>query len=146
MSAISAVRRQMKEMSDGTIRVYIDIDMHCKDEFLANYPIDTPIAIARLTLESTQASAQQETIDKPKGGFLSNWLALRCKEPEFWSFIEYKNDIVIGWIKDSETANMLVKEMLEIESKTELDNDKEAEARFHAMVRLPYAEWLTGRR
>jgi len=143
MSAISAVRRQMKEMSDGTIRVYIDIDMHCKDEFLANYPIDTPIAIARLTLESTQAAAQQETIDKPKGGFLSNWLALRCKEPEFWQFVAAKS---YGIVTSEAECDRTIKLFLEIESKTELDNDKEAEARFHTMVRLPYAEWLTGKR
>ncbi len=145
MSAISAVRRQMKEMSDGTIRVYIDIDMHCKDDFLASYPIDTPIAIARLNIEASTASAQQKTIeaDKPKGGLLSQWLALRCKEPAFWEFINKQSH----WIVDSEkSCDAWVKYQLEIQSKMEVDNDKYAEARFHSMIRLPYAQWLADAR
>lgn len=83
--------------------------------------------------------------DKPKGGFLSQWLALRCKEPEFWAFVEssYMNCLAI---ENEIECNDATKVILKIESKTELDNDKEAEARFHRIIRLPYAQWLAGAR
>ena len=53
MDAITGTRRQMKEMADGTIRVTVDIDMQFKDVFLTNFPIDTPIAIVRMTQEAS---------------------------------------------------------------------------------------------
>lgn len=136
-------------MADGTLRLTVDISpIYAQDAFTLFGMPDAPVVLARLKQEAAQAEAQRETIeaDKPKGGFLSQWLALRCKEPEFWAFIEDKHDIVKGWVDSSEKCNELVKEYLDIESKSEIDNDADALKRFHEMIRLPYANWLTGRR
>jgi hypothetical protein len=146
MSAIEAVSRNVKTMADGTLRLTVDISpVHAQDAFSMFGMPDVPLAMVRLTQEAANQSAQQETIeaDKPKGGFLSQWLALRCKEPAFWEFVAKKS---CGQVNSEQDCNDAVKLFLGIESKSELDNDKEAEARFHSMIRLPYAEWLMGRR
>jgi hypothetical protein len=146
MSAIEAVSVKANTMADDTLRLTIDIPpMYANQAFEMFGKRGVPIAIVRLTQEAAMQSAQQETIDadKPKGGFLSQWLALRCKEPAFWEFIAKKS---FGPVASENECNSTVKLFLEIESKSEIDNDKEAEARFHSMIRLPYAEWLMGRR
>jgi hypothetical protein len=146
MSAIEAVSVKANTMADDTLRLTIDIPpMYANQAFEMFGKRGVPIAIVRLTQEAATQSAQQETIeaDKPKGGFLSQWLALRCKEQGFWDFVEAKGYAPVNSEQD---CNDAVKLFLGIESKAELDNDKEAEARFHSMIRLPYAEWLMGRR
>jgi hypothetical protein len=146
MSAIEAVSRNVKTMADGTLRLTVDISpVHAQDAFSMFGMPDVPLALARLNIQASTSIAQQETIeaDKPKGGFLSQWLALRCKEPAFWEFIAKKS---FGPVGSEDECNATVKLFLEIESKAEIDNDKMAEERFHKMIRLPYAEWLMGRR
>lgn len=148
MSAIEAVSRNVKTLADGTLRLSIDISpVYAKDAFTMFGMPDVPLAIVRLTQEAANHSAQQETInaDKHKGGALSQWLALRCKEPAFWEFVQKKSSSPHS-IQSESLCDFEVKLFLGIESKSELDNDKEAEARFHSMIRLPYAEWLMGRR
>jgi hypothetical protein len=146
MSAIEAVSVKANTMADDTLRLTIDIPpMYANAAFEMFGKRGVPIAIVRLTQEAANQSAQQETIDadKPKGGALSQWLALRCKEPAFWDFVANKS---CGEVLNEDECNETVKLFLGIESKSELDNDKEAESRFHSMIRLPYAEWLMGRR
>jgi hypothetical protein len=148
MSAIEAVSRNVKTMADGTLRLTVDISpVHAQDAFSMFGMPDVPLALARLNIQASQAIAQQETIsaDKPKGGFLSQWLALRCTEPAFWEFV-YTKSHCPHLISNFEECDAEVKLFLGIQSKKELENDKEAESRFHKMIRLPYAEWLMGKR
>jgi hypothetical protein len=150
MDAIEAVSRTVKTMSDGTLRLTVDISpIHAQAAFKLFGSPDVPMALARLTVEASKQRAQAETIeDKPRGGFLSQWLAMRCNEPEFWSFLDTHHEAK-GWyggIECAVDADDVVKDILKINSKTELDHDKEAEARFHDLIRLPYAKWLAGAR
>lgn len=49
MGAVAGVRRTMKELVDGTIRVQVDIDPKYRGEFLKLFPsIDMPVALAPL--------------------------------------------------------------------------------------------------
>jgi len=49
MSAVAGIRRTMKELVDGTIRVQVDIHPNDRDSFLKLFPqIDMPIALAPL--------------------------------------------------------------------------------------------------
>lgn len=101
---------------------------------------------AEESTESDQEATQNETVgdSEPKGGFLSQWLAMRNSEPEFWRFIDSVEEFDTGYINSAKMCDKAVKYILGIESKKELDSDKEAEARFHSMIRLPYADWLRG--
>lgn len=83
--------------------------------------------------------------EEQKGGLLSQWLALRCKEFNFWVFIQTKSsspNLIVSY----SSCDYEVKLFLGIKSKKELDNDKEAENRFHEMIRIPYAKYLAGAR
>ena len=150
MDAIEAVSRTVKTMSDGTLRLTVDISpIHAQDAFKLFGSPDVPMALARLTIEASKERAQAEMVDdKPKGGFLSQWLAVRCGETDFWEFLNANN--MIGKYQTTITsfggADTAVKEVLNINSKSELDHDKEAEARFHELIRIPYAKWIAGAR
>ena len=145
---IQATSRTVKTMADGTLRLTVDISpIHAQNAFTLFGMPDAPVVLARLTQEAAQTQAQNETIeaDKPKGGFLSQWLAMRCNEPQFWEFVQAKS-YSPKTINSYESCDAEVKLYLQIESKTEIDNDTDALKRFHELVRLPYASWLAGKR
>lgn len=144
---IEAVSRRVSTMADGTLRLTVDISpIHARDAFALFGMPDAPIVLARLTQQAAIKGAQQEVINAEiKGGALSQWLALRCAEHQFWEFVSNKS-YAAKHISSFAECDADVKLFLGIESKRELDNDKEAEQRFHKMIRLPYAEWLMGRR
>lgn len=149
MSVIQATTSGFKDMADSTLRISFDIEPRYAAEAFALFgKRGSHVAIAALNLQASTAIAQQETIeaDKPKGGQLSQWLALRCKEPEFWRFFSQTFDYQFERIGRHDLCDSAVKIQLKIESKTQIDNDKEAEARFHRMIRLPYQQWLLGMR
>ena len=145
MTAIAAVSRNVKTLADGTLRLTIDIEPNNAQEAFKYFGMpDVPMAIARLTQEAAIEHAQTETINELKGGFLSQWLAIRCSEPEFWAFVKAKS--FSSDISDAEMCDAEVKLYLNIKSKKELDNNKLAEHRFHEMIRKPYTDWLSGKR
>ena len=67
MTAISATRRSMKELVDGTIRVQLDIDPAFRDDFLRLFSkIDMPVAIAPLVSDFERITPPTTgTPDKP---------------------------------------------------------------------------------
>jgi hypothetical protein len=151
MDAIEAVSRTVKTMSDGTLRLTVDISpINAQDAFKLFGSPDVPLALARLTVESSKKRAQAEIVnDKPKGGFLSQWLAMRCNEKEFWEFMESRVFVASGmpvYIESFDSCDDEVKAFLEIKSKTEIDNSPAVEKRFHEQIRLPYSKWLAGAR
>lgn len=144
---IEATSRTVKTMADGTLRLTVDISpIHAQQAFLLFGMPDAPVVLARLTQEAAKQSAQVTMIEseKPKGGFLSQWLALRCKQTDFWRFLESAYEI--AEIKDHLDCDTKVKAILEITSKADVDNDQDAEARFHSEIRMPYSQWLAGAR
>lgn len=151
MDAIEAVSRTVKTMSDGTLRLTVDISpIHAQDAFKLFGSPDVPMALARLTIEASKERAQAEMVeDKPKGGLLSQWLAVRCGEPEFWKFME--NELIklhdgVFFINNETDCDIHVKEFLQITSKKELDNNQSAADAFHKLIRQPYAKWMAGAR
>lgn len=128
MQAISGTRRSMREMADGTIRVQVDIDPSCKDQFLSLFKnIDMPVAIAPLVADFEQRKPEE----KPKGGELARLAGQFCQQPEFWKFAGVENAV---------EAAAWVRHICHIESRAELDHDAEAAAIFHADIRRPYVE------
>ncbi len=136
MSVISATRRQMKEMADGTIRVQIDIDPAFRSEFLQAFPsIDMPIALVPLVADF---ELKPEPI-RPKGGAASQWLAMRCAEPAFWEFLMS----LVGRTslpQGEAAAAIVVRDYLQIASRAEVDTDPNAKARFDEL-RMQWLDW-----
>ncbi len=133
MTAISATRRQMKEMADGTIRVQVDIDPAFRAAFLQAFPsIDMPIALAPLVRDFER---KQEP--KAKGGAGSQWLAMRCTDEAFWDFL---GRIASVTPKSEAEAAAVVRDYLQVASRAEVDTDPDAKARFDEL-RMQWISW-----
>ena len=137
MTAISATRRQMKEMADGTIRVQVDIDPAFRAAFLQAFPsIDMPIALAPLVANFERRPEAPK--EQPKGGAGAKWLAMRCDEESFWEFLGSIND---GAAPASEQgAAAIVRSLLGVQSRAEVDTDPDAKARFDEL-RMRWIDW-----
>lgn len=130
MTAISGTRRSYKELADGTIRVQIDIDPACKNEFLDSFrQIDMPIALAPLVADFEQI--KPEPAERPKGGELAKLAGMLCDNPAFQKFIG---------ATDSDNAAEIVRFQCGIQSRAELDHNTEAAAHFHEVFRIPFVE------
>jgi hypothetical protein len=66
------------------------------------------------------------------GQRLSQWIALRCKEPLFWRFLQ---------VKDEPTAIHMVRTLCEVASRSEFDSDPLAAERLHQIIRRPFVEF-----
>jgi hypothetical protein len=60
---------------------------------------------------------------------LSQWVALRCKEPLFWRFLQ---------VKDEPSAIHVVRSLCGVKSRSEFDSDPAAAQRFHQIIRYPF--------
>jgi hypothetical protein len=60
---------------------------------------------------------------------LSQWVALRCKDPLFWRFLQ---------VKDENAAVDQVRTLCGVKSRSEFDRDPAAEARLHQIIRHPF--------
>lgn len=80
----------------------------------------------------------------PKIGPICQWLVMRCGEPEFWEFLnaEHPGDTEAT---NADTAAEVVKEVLTIESRKQIDGNRELESAFHRLIRGPYSKWLLRR-
>ncbi|MFM9434547.1 hypothetical protein ACFDR9_001606 [Janthinobacterium sp. CG_23.3] len=63
---------------------------------------------------------------------ISTWLALRCKEPLFWRFLQVANE---------SDAIVAVRKLCDVTSRREFDRDQEAAKRFHEIIRHPFIDF-----
>ena len=131
MTAIEASSVRVSTLADGTLRLVCDIEpRHANEAFQFFGAPGVPMALARLATNSEKKS--QEQPEKPVGGPLSKWLAMRCAEPRFQEWIGYLSE---------EGAAREVRSILGIESRAEIDNDEAARARFERLIREPWANY-----
>ncbi len=131
MSAISGTRRKAQELSDGTLRVMIDIDPRFKATFHELFPnIDMPCALAPLASNFEQIEKQE----KQKGGPLCALAARWCKDPIFREWVG-------PHLTEKDVAEY-VRTTCGVESRSELDHDKEAGDLFNEHFRVPFMQFL----
>lgn len=80
--------------------------------------------------------------EKPKGGALAKLAGMWCNDPEFWAWAD---SITSYSIANAEDAADYVRDICEIDSRAELDNDEEAADLFHRYIRGPYSKHLIAR-
>ncbi len=125
-SAVSGTRRAMKELVDGTIRVQVDIDPQCREDFLRLFPhIDTRIALAPLRSEHEQ---QQQEV-----GALCKLACIWCKDSDFRQWLYAEHGGGHEFADNEETAAGLLKTLCGVESRKEIDTDHEAKAIFNTI-------------
>ena len=124
-------------MADGTLRLSLDIEpRHAQAAFALFGAPGTPMALAALKPAGSKPEA-------PKGGPLAQWVAMRCKEPNFlaWLYGRYKAQWSATEGESSEeVAANLVRALCGVESRAELDSNPEAAAKLHQLIRKPYQE------
>jgi hypothetical protein len=62
--------------------------------------------------------------------------------PEFWAWLETEGR---GTVSSEVGATLVLKQMIGIQSRKELDLVGEAAERFHRLIRKPFAEFVTER-
>ncbi len=60
---------------------------------------------------------------------LSAWVALACKNPDFWRFLQ---------VAGEKEAIEQVRTRCAVSSRAEFDKDPEAAARLHEIIRIPF--------
>lgn len=143
MSAIPAASVSLKTMSDGTLRISFDIEpAHAKDAFSLFAAPGTPVAIAAL---QAGYAAVKEPEQKDPIGPLCKWLVIRCGEPEFWAWLNAEGAPSADTITNEAEASEVVKFLLSIDSRKEIDGNPKNEEYFHRAIRHPYQKWLVRR-
>lgn len=138
MDAIPAVRRQIKELVDGTLRVQLDIEPAHKRAFLDLFPeIDAPVAIAPLASWATsQPRATRGEAWSDLGPLCQSAIRL-CSDDRFGAFMAEREG-------DGDTATAL-KRALGIKTRKDLDRDERAAREFAALM-TEFRQWQMDRR
>lgn len=126
MTAIAASSVRVKTMADGTLQITVAVEpRHATDAF--KLP-GTPVALAALKV----GTPLPEPEDKPKGGPLAKWAALRATEPRFQEWLD---------VHSEEAATRRIRVICGIVSRAELDNNPVAEQIFKRQIMEPWSAY-----
>ena len=128
MSAIPCASVSLKTMADGTLRISFDIEPNnAQDAFRLFASPGTPAAIA--ALQVGYAAVTEPVPEKPKGGPLSIEAAALCRNPAYLAWTGYENE---------SGAALAMTSYLGITSRSQLDHNEDAKARFIKDIRAPF--------
>ena len=129
MTAIAASSVRVKTMADGTLQITVAVEpRHATDAFKLLGMPGTPVALAALKV----GTPLPEPEDKPKGGPLAKWAAIRATEPRFQEWLD---------VHSEEAATKRVKSICGIVSRAELDNDPVAKQLFKRQIMEPWSAY-----
>ena len=141
MSAIEATTAGFKDMADGTLRLFFDVEPRHADAALRLFR-ERGRAAALAALMHAHEQPAEPAPEKPKGGERAKWVAMRCQEPEFqqWLKSEFPEQARYAMGPTPETfAASIVRAVCGVESRAELDTDKYAPSRFEVLIRKRWA-------
>lgn len=146
MSVIEASSAGVRDMADGSLRITVEFEpRHAKEAYALFGTRGTPLAIAALKTGFAAVETQ-------KVGPLAYWAVMRCKEEEFFRFMQIAYKDFIGDLTPDEfgTPEEFCKHAVMVlckcdESRSEIDQDPEKTQLFHENVRGPYAKYLAAR-
>lgn len=145
-AAISAVRRQVREMVDGTLEIKLHVSPVDKAAFHQLFPdIDMPVALAPLNPQFAQTANSPEP-EKEKPGPLCMLAVNWCRDADFQDWL-FEKLAISGWqmspVTSEETTKNNLCLLLGIQSRREIDTNPEAAMRFQTLIRLPYMKYQT---
>ena len=154
MSAIEGSSAGVKDLVDGSLRITIEFTPdNAKEAYSLFGSRGTPVAV--VAFKDGYVTESEDTKEIKKGGELSKLAARFCNNLEFFNFIWPVYDRIIGGtgigfgdLDNHENMNMsdfsrhAICVICGINSRAELDHNKEAAAIFHDLIRKPYSEWL----
>jgi len=141
VSVIEAASAGVKDMADGSLRITFEFEPRFAAEAFALFgPRGRAVAVAAL-MDGAKAVKEPEPPKEPIGP-LCKWLVMRCAEPEFWKWLE---SVAPEPVRNADDAANVVKFVLGVGSRKQIDGDAERERDFHKMIRQPYQRWLVRR-
>lgn len=148
MSVIEGSSVSVKTMSDGTLRLSIDIEpRNAQAAFMLFGAPGRAVALAALKDGAgavQEADAGNPVSEKPKGGEWAKLAGMWCADPEFWKFC-FEEHPSADTVTNPDEAADLVRYLCAIESRADLDHDKDALARFNKYFRHPFMKWMQAR-
>ena len=137
MTAIYGTFASIKTMADGTPRITLDLGCSLAEVAALGLMPGAAFGLARITGESTIAPvAEQKPVEKI--GPLCRLACQFCQSPDFQDWVSsFEYECI-----NEELAKHFILTTCGIDSRKELDTDKQAEATFHSEIRLPYMKWL----
>ena len=144
MSAIEATTAGFKDMADGTVRFFFDVEPRHADDALRLFRERGRAAALAALLHAHEGTQEWPQIEpeKPKGGERSKWVAMRCGDEKFHRWLSQQYPMF--WDSrdgsDAVAAAEVVRRIVEVQSRAEIDTNEVARARFDALIRKPYME------
>jgi hypothetical protein len=142
---IEAISRGCKgTLSDGSVRYTIEIEPRYAADAAKLFGMPgTGLAVAALIDGSVKNPVVKDNLtpEKPKGGELSKWAGILCNTQMFWQWLTLET-LPLGFeITNGSEARARLIEICGIESRKELDHDKEAGRIFREEIMAPFDEW-----
>lgn len=153
MSVIEGSSVSVKTMSDGTLRLSIDIEPRNAQAAFALFGAPgRAVALAALkdgagavgSLQETPTCTDSQTAEKPKGGEWAKLAGMWCADPDFWAFLnqQFPGD---DPVTTADQAAMSVRLYCDIASRADLDHSKDALYLFNQRLRHPFMKWMQAR-
>lgn len=149
MSVIEGASVSVKTMSDGTLRLSIDIEPRNAQAAFALFGCPgRAVALAALADGHARASdtSPEPVAETPKqehkGGEWAKLAGIWCADRDFWSFIAHHFG---AQIESAEEAAAHVRLYCSIDTRAELDHDEDALALFKAKFRTPFMKYMQAR-
>lgn len=155
MTALEASSVRVRTMADGTLRAELDFEPRfAAAAFRLLGSPGHPLAVAALKIKTDTAAD-----DKPKGGALARLAGQWCNDDKFCRWIRpvysrhmggnghnwgdvTPDDFGGGTKGQAGYCRHAILVLCDITSRAELDHDSDAAARFHQLIREPFAEYL----
>lgn len=158
MTIIEAAAMRCRTMSDGSLRIEVEIEPRNAQAAFALFGVPGR-AVALAALKDGAGAVAEPVQEKPKGGQWAKLAGMWCNDDDFYRFIQPLYDIQMGGegrghgdvmigieVKDiPEFCAHALKLLCEIDSRVELDNDPAALARFNVAIRYPFQKWMIAR-
>lgn len=143
---IEAASGQCRTMADGTLRIWFDVEpRHAADAFRLFSAPGTPAVLGRLQVPAeSPAPAPAPAQQRERMGPLCELAVMLCKTPEFQDWASHQHAAGGGQSRFNNMADEargVILALCGVTSRKHLDTSREAAARFHQLVRLPYLQW-----
>lgn len=148
MTIIEGASISCKTMSDGTLRLSIDIEpRNAQAAFMLFGAPGRAVALAALKDGSaaiTSESVSDVKEKQQKGGEWAKLAGMWCNDTDFWVWLNYERGYA-GRVGSPHAAALALRSACGIDSRVELDNDPAALERFNKEVRHPFMKWMQAR-
>lgn len=145
MSVIEGASISCKTMSDGTLRLSIDIEPRNAQAAFALFGAPGR-AVALAALKDGAGVVTEPEPEKPKGGEWAKLAGMWCNDPDFrhWAHGQEHDGFKFS-AENAQEAAFFIRSRCEVDSRVELDHDIDAQRRFNERIRYPFQKWMIAR-